>query len=844
MRKSIAIAATLMVAASATAAGAYSVPAKYFGSDTLQIVTFDSITNTPGLGASLAADYLAGGSGAGQGAMGAASVAVAPQQTAPMSKMMTNGVCNVLGGNNGDGATNASGIVVGMDAVDILSSTATGGTTACNGDAGPGGDLTGFGTAYSGSTVFANGNTGQNWKWVLALLYGGLDLSNPTANPDCNSTARQSLINNWSSLFQTGCTNTASICNNAAHQVGGKAVLWHAFRRDDASGTSDVFSALLGLQIWLNGGPSTSSLNGFGASPYCNAMNWDTNTASNGTTCNLGTHDQFVGPGGVQDPASTCVFTSFTHLTTAEVCTGGAGSGNHRMPPPGTYGANPPASVVGTVPAAWDVLPTSFQDNDPIRRTCIGNTTGQPFKSGEEVCNTDGKLGVVLAIPASDFIPTTGTGVVQYPTNTCSGTYLEGNAPRILNCAPKGTTVHTGECPNADDLFAGDQCAVPVDTVNNTSQCLNPKSPAASISPRNLGAYDGRVHNLAMMDGDMNNGTISFIKETIQNGKTTPPNVDFFGGMGRIHSVQTIFDNTLNGGNPPNVGCQLIDATDQINCLAQADPCSIGYAGDGGKTWSERADAACTFLSTAAGGSLCTASGTGFTGATCPAACLAQGTLTAAFVDDSLRIDQIYPTAATVTALGQQSNEYQVGRKLYFNSIVGFNAIAATTGDPGAPGELALGEYETNPTNINPILTQVGYFPLGNQPTTGNDGAGTPNSVFNQPFCEDFNEQTVCNPTSSSPSTLPANVNACPGNANAPVEYGATGGIAAATPPPSQGSVCGNGTAGALLGNDPYEECDHGLNNGTAGDSCSVTCRCSGTTSFENKNDGTGWHCQ
>jgi len=125
MKKSIAIAATLVVGASATTVGAYSVPTTYFGSDTLFVVTQDAISETPGLGASLVPNYLAGGSGAGQNTMAAATVAAALQQTAPMSKMMTNGVCNALGGLNGNLATNASGIVIGMDAVDLLSAAAT-----------------------------------------------------------------------------------------------------------------------------------------------------------------------------------------------------------------------------------------------------------------------------------------------------------------------------------------------------------------------------------------------------------------------------------------------------------------------------------------------------------------------------------------------------------------------------------------------------------------------------------------------------------------------------------------------------------------------------------------------
>jgi hypothetical protein len=101
--------------------------------------------------------------------------------------------------------------------------------------------------------------------------------------------------------------------------------------------------------------------------------------------------------------------------------------------------------------------------------------------------------------------------------------------------------------------------------------------------------------------------------------------------MARIHAIQTVFD--VTAGNPTSVGCQLRVAADQIVCLTQADPCSVGYESDGGKTWSSRLNvgningdggASCTALVTAG---LCASNGSGgFTGArNCPAACLNAG---------------------------------------------------------------------------------------------------------------------------------------------------------------------------------------------------------------------------
>src|ERR1700683_4616258 len=129
------------------------------------------------------------------------------QQTSPMSRMINNGggICTFNGGTAGSTATSASTVVIGLDAVDVLASTQSGAAPACNGTA----DNTGTGLAFSGSPVFADPN--QNWKYVLALGYGGKDI--PTGGGHCNQAARPTLVSNWSSLFQNGCANGASVCS-------------------------------------------------------------------------------------------------------------------------------------------------------------------------------------------------------------------------------------------------------------------------------------------------------------------------------------------------------------------------------------------------------------------------------------------------------------------------------------------------------------------------------------------------------------------------------------------------------------------------------------------------------
>jgi hypothetical protein len=852
MRTAIAMAAAMAVGGTTAAAGATGllVPAKWYGSDTCQVITWDMLggqligytgAGDTDLASGQSAQYLAGGSGAGQAAM-ASSVALsaATEQAAPMSKLMTNGICGtssapILGIQNGTSAQNASGIVIAMDAVSLYASVTSGASTACTtpGSAGDGQTTDGLVSSGSSTSVFPGGTTGQNWKWALALLYGGYDLSQPTVLPDCNSTQRQYLVAHWSQLFQNGCTNANTVCSNSTHTAlgqSGSVPLWHAFRRDDASGTSDVFSNVIGIQSKMPS-PSASGNHGFGASPFCNALNWDSSTANASCSLNTATdiNDQFVGPGGIVDPNSQCIFTSFSNTT--ETC-GAAGTGNHRRPPPGAYG-DAPVSSVGA-----DVLPTSFQDNDPIRRPCLGNTTGNQFKSGEEVCNTDNKLGVVLSIPASDWTTRTqvnGVQLIQYSTNACNSFAISA-PPRIFNCAIANSGVHGGECPNGDSQFAGG-CLAPVDTVNNTSMCLNPRGNYTVLVTRTSlqPSYDARRHNLFMLDGDMA-ATIQPMKETLPNGTASPPNVDFFAGMGRIHSTQSIWDTTTNT-TPPNIGCQMKDETDQIACLAQADPCSIGYAGDGGKTWySNRGP------SDGDTANLCAALTSG--GATTlPPACTPSNPL----VSDSIRVDGTYPTTDNVQALGSQHLEYQISRKLYYNSIGGFANITSTTADPGGAGELDFGAWESIATNTQPIIASIGYFQLS--PTQAPNGNETSEAGvgYTKPFCEDFNQNMLC-------GDHPTNDNACNRNGGTavtvpgyPTTASAALGYATALPgDPSSNpalsttsTVCGNGVQEA------YEECDDGANNGASGDKCNNICRCAGTLSYKQGpvDGGTAWGC-
>jgi hypothetical protein len=841
MKTSLFLATLVVVGTGAIGAGATFAPQPYQGSDTLFDITNGAMV---GLGiAGVGKDYTGGGSGAGENAMTAAAPI---QVTAPMSKMMTNQTCKVVGG--AALYSHASGVAIGLDAVDVYSAISAGGTVACNGAAGAGGDNTGAGLAYTTGGY-------NNWTDILALLYGGMNKGaslcvggtaagaacNPQTQPqsgtacvtgggtctplvDCNSTARQNLVAHWTNLFQNGCSNPLSVCNGASLPIGAATTsiggqLWHAFRRDDNSGTSDAFASLIGLgQLTDVNGKKTISANvssagnwGYGASPYCNVINVD-NTAPN-LNCALGTNKQFVGPGGILDTV--------------------ANDGVHRRPPVNAWGdVNDPQVTLGAA-----ALPTSYQDNDPIRRPCIGRKTfvGNTSNPAEEVCNTDGNLGVVIPVPAVDFIPRQyptggigGAARTAYNTQLCNGVVNSSEfpvykctqrsaQPSFYNLCPDGAPNNGGNC-----YFPQQQGA------QTTTLCENNPGHWASLNT----AQDGRIYNEYVTDGAGAYTTFTiggaFLGSPNGTGVPAAQTLTFAGAFARIHSQLPMFDPSVlncnvnadcpatspvcfNGSGvagPPFLGscvpnvCQQGDATDQIGCLAQADPCSVGFAADGAKTWGARAVPA------------------------------------VASNNDALRVNQIYPTTTTV-----QNGSYDLWRKVYFNASGGFDQAALANTD-----QLALGQYESNPGSITGLLGTYGFFGFGHSPNAttfpGNPNAG------NAPFCEDFNEWLIGTSSANTCTGTVTNSNAC--NFNSSAQQPAANSVIPAanlanfSPIPSDPSLlmgappvgaAGNPTISTVCGNgvkEAFEDCDNGTpgapgvvsgGNGSAGNLCSITCR-------------------
>jgi hypothetical protein len=214
-----------------------------------------------------------------------------------------------------------------------------------------------------------------------------------------------------------------------------------------------------------------------------------------------------------------------------------------------------------------------MQDNDPIRRPCLGVTVNNPNRAGEEVCNLDGNLGLVLPMVDSQWI---GTVAQQYPTDPCDGSFAGSIAPQLFDCPAWGAahshvTTHDGECPSGDSELGG-QCQVPYDSGHNTSACINDQSMTPTFHTRPIIPAHGRVYNLFLTDGTTGQSGAPPVRYAQYPVPSTTPTitVDMAGAYNRIHQVESVVLPR------PVPGCQLAGMDGQVDCLVNVDPCSIG----------------------------------------------------------------------------------------------------------------------------------------------------------------------------------------------------------------------------------------------------------------------------
>ncbi|MCL2448267.1 MAG: hypothetical protein FWD17_04920, partial [Polyangiaceae bacterium] len=323
------------------------------GSDTLFDWTQSTIASCPGA-SGLA--YVGGGSEIGE-----ANLDAGTQSVAPMSTFFDRGAC--AGGH----AATAEGLVVGLDGITVVGSTAAAGTPACNGALADCDPTTDPGTGAAFDTTVQRPTLGpytfHGWRDVLEVLFTGTVDPNlghgtdPEVGKNCNSEIRRTLADNYGAFFENPSCATGSPCRQ----------IQHVFRPDDASGTAQVFLSLLG-------GPSPDALAN-PVNPLIGVLPSDGGTKP--TSYPLGT-DSFCNDYQNQSGDFKTVW-----------------PGNN---PPSQYTANVfyqfdsnGNGVVGSQDAGnAGIVPNDDQDLDPIRRPCEGNgvangTSAVPNPT-EQVC--------------------------------------------------------------------------------------------------------------------------------------------------------------------------------------------------------------------------------------------------------------------------------------------------------------------------------------------------------------------------------------------------------------------------------------------------------------------------
>lgn len=741
MRSTIAMATFAALAAGTAGVSALDTIPNMAGSDTLKNMTQDVLIECGANCAGLT--YIGTGSGAGQN-----NLKAGVQSVAPMSRALNTGVCDVTN------RSKAEGIVVALDGVNIVGQE----TNVCN---------------SSAQGLQFDPAVNNSWRDVLRSIYAGMPAGSST-DPlvrDCNGAARRALIANWNDIFRGDCNNcTDSNPDTAVTEPG----LRHAFRRDEESGTTDVFLGLLSLgtisftQNAPAGYPATAAkaFRQLANSPFCNVHRPNDTYLAVTVPPNATAAQIAAGTAKVIPPA----------FNVGAVPAGQPGGFDHDS------NAATPAQLRSLISDPLDdfgddVSFPEMQDQDPVRRKCVGDNfdtlVGQT-KPNEQVCSADGQLGVVLAINP----PPIGNAQA-YPATPCDlGAYEFG--PGVVNAFAAGV-----RCPNGDEpLGAPAQCRLPIDT-NGKFNCLNGGGTWISVGGNLAFAANGAP---AVIDGDTVGETMgrSNIDGRVYNHvlrdaagnpvKITRPNpfalgninTPLIGSFYRIHTTRSLL---ASAGTKT---CQRDDATEQVGCLVQASPCSLGFAGGDAVTQNP-------------GGTV------------------------------GLRVNGVLPDTTSIQNLVTAAGPvYPFARKLYVNTLRGFeNPITPFTGTDAETDLVRSFVTESVPADATHVGSQFG----GSLPASFGFIA-LPGTAG--PFCEDFNENGVCG-TTSGVCTADANGRVtCPAvNSNACAAATTVAGV------PDNTAFCGNGVQ------DTGEACDDGnaitdsrtaANGDTTDDKCSVNC--------------------
>lgn len=620
------------------------------------------------------------------------------QSVAPMTRPLGKNICN-------SGYTRtAEGVVLELEPAYVVGSA----SRTCNGTVGS------DGSANQGIEISAG-----DWRNALRIVYAGMPSGqDDLLLRDCNSAGRRNLVANWNDLFEGDCLGKDCNVDTHPHVDGGTPAtrydrfnnvvepgLRHAFRLDESAGATDVFLGVLGLpqrpprtdEYLLNppegfrypaaNAAQDRAFKALEDSPFCNVRR-PTDTYPPVTVPSWTNRDGSVK--SVAD-ATAAILSGAAKAIPETVSLGTVPTpqfvGNPTHPPfTGWDHDNSPST-----PVQWHVLPDPYfpemQDQDPIRRKCVGtNTVSITTLPTEQVCSADAHLGLVLPISPP---PDPAYETEAYPISACTGFAQKPRAVLKSNQTPV-------LCPDGSAAIgAPAECLVPIIQATGDCRCLtrggawgdnNGPNQTPIYTP--LGAapgslVDGRVYNLHLRDRDC------FLRERSRRNPQASSdtiNVQMIGSFFRIHTSRS-----LRPDAPTSHLCKHSDtdaetgASRQIGCLVQASPCSIGF------------------------GSV-----------------QAVNDFVGYQTDDLARlaVNNVLPNFSTIHHLMDGgSPRYPINRKVYLNSLRGFHAPVNQSGSSDGEQELAK-KLVAAADSIDDLHS--GFVPLPN------------------PVCEDFNELDVC----------------------------------------------------------------------------------------------------
>jgi hypothetical protein len=525
--------------------------------------------------------YLGGGTG-----VGAAAMQSGLQHAVPGSgPLKASDMCT---GPAGSSPTTTEAMSVALDGIVIAANVAS----TCGGNAGgtgPNPNLNGRANAVAtNGKAFLYGAANNVYFIrdsfdVLRLIYFGLDNSG-TGNTsfDCNGVKRRGLISNWSYLFETSCAAGNGTCPSG---------LRHAFRLGDLSGTSDAFVSLVGAGARAIGNNPFASIRrsadlGPKQNPFCNS--YDANTTDTwveggphmgpafplcglATTCpqNFACDQPASAP-----PAGHCIFTNMSSppraCQTSDDCP-------KVVYPNGVTGGFSGCNQSTGLCTSSDAGMSDYQaDWDPIRVRCLTPTTSPV--GFDAVCSVDsgnvatlggGSLGLVLPIVLPDVagIPPSQ----EYPTVDCDANLCDLVQPITpASRIPPGFLCPDGTPPILNRCWA--PYHVDVNNVPSGHQfnCRSDKRTDHCFGlPNGQLNGEGRAYNKSQM---MNDGSGHNVIDA--NGRIMSSS--FYRLRAGLNSrTQVLTGGTNSDPSPCNTAA---DATSQIGCLTNADPCTIGFA--------------------------------------------------------------------------------------------------------------------------------------------------------------------------------------------------------------------------------------------------------------------------